>query len=145
MKRPLLIGTLLGALSVGLVGPAEAPTAVASTGKQQYGFSGSQQAQKAYKHYAWVRLGRDRKAFACLNELWTHESGWRPKARASVPVGQRYAAGIPQLVGLNHERYNAYTQIELGLIYLQRRYGGQPCRAWTHWQRQERKRGYGWY
>lgn len=145
MLRPLLLGTLLGTLSIGLVSPAEAPTAFASVPMKQYGFSGSKPALKAYKHYAWVRLGRDGKQFRCLATLWQRESGWRPRALASVPVGSKYAAGIPQLVGLDHQRWNAYTQIELGFIYLNRRYHGKPCEALAHWDKQKRKRGYGWY
>lgn len=140
-----IVVLLVLAFAGGPVGPAEAPIAQASTPKQQYGFSASQQAVKAYKHYAWVRLGRDRQAFGCLEKLWSAESHWRPTAQAKVDVNGRYAGGIPQIVGLNPRRYNAYTQIELGLIYLNRRYHGSPCRAWSHWQQQVKKRGYGWY
>lgn len=143
--RGLLVTALAGAFTIGLVSPAQAPNANAFTLKQHYGFSASEGALRAYKHYAWVRLGRDGKAFGCLNRLWTAESNWRPRATAKVPVNGKYAGGIPQLIGLNNKRYNAYTQIELGLIYLNRRYDGSPCQAWAHWQKQKGKRGYGWY
>lgn len=79
--------------------------------------------------------------FACLDKLWTKESGWR--VDADNPSSSAY--GIPQAlpgsrmasVGADW-RTNAVTQIEWGLGYIDGRYG-TPCGAWAHSQRA------GWY
>jgi uncharacterized protein YabE (DUF348 family) len=79
--------------------------------------------------------------FACLVQLWGHESGWR--VNASNGSG---AYGIPQALpgskmadaGPNWQT-DARTQITWGLSYITGRYG-TPCGAWTSWQNQG-----GWY
>jgi uncharacterized protein YabE (DUF348 family) len=79
--------------------------------------------------------------FACLVQLWDHESGWRVDAQN--PSSGAY--GIPQaLPGSKMAAYgadwqtNPRTQILWGLDYIQSRYG-TPCQAWADWQAQ------GWY
>jgi uncharacterized protein YabE (DUF348 family) len=79
--------------------------------------------------------------FACLVQLWDHESGWR--VSAANPSG---AYGIPQALpgskmssaGPNWET-DAATQIKWGLGYIAERYH-DPCNAWATWQSQG-----GWY
>jgi len=74
--------------------------------------------------------------FACLNQLWMHESTW--KVYATNPTSGAY--GIPQslpadkmkVVGPDW-RTNPATQIEWGLDYIKGRYG-DPCHAWASWQ-----------
>ncbi|MEO3869231.1 transglycosylase SLT domain-containing protein [Nonomuraea sp. B12E4] len=78
--------------------------------------------------------------FACLERLWTRESGWNHRA------GNRSGAyGIPQalpghkMASSGHDwQTNPRTQIAWGLGYIKQRYGG-PCRAWGHFQ------SHGWY
>ena len=81
--------------------------------------------------YGW---GEDQ--FACLNSLWTKESGWNYQAQ-NAGSG---AYGIPQslpgskmaTVGADWQS-NATTQIKWGLDYISRAYG-TPCSAWGHSQ-----------
>ena len=78
--------------------------------------------------------------FACLVQIWNHESGWR--ANASNASG---AYGIPQALpgskmAVNGADWqtNPATQISWGLGYISGRYG-TPCGAWSNWQ------SHGWY
>jgi len=74
--------------------------------------------------------------FACLDSIWTRESGWR--VDAFNPGSGAY--GIPQAqpgskmasAGASW-RTNAATQIAWGLAYIDRTYGS-PCAAWSFWQ-----------
>jgi hypothetical protein len=79
--------------------------------------------------------------FACLDELWSGESGWN--VHANNPSSSAY--GIPQaLPGAKMAsagpdwQNNAETQIKWGLGYIQHRYG-TACAAWSF------KQGHGWY
>ncbi|MGO1256070.1 MAG: phospholipase [Microbacterium gubbeenense] len=81
--------------------------------------------------YGW---GDDQ--FACLDSLWTKESGWN--YQASNPSSGAY--GIPQsLPGskmatvADDWETNATTQVTWGLDYISRAYG-VPCSAWGHSQ-----------
>ena len=74
--------------------------------------------------------------FSCLNELWTHESGWR----AGALNGSSGAYGIPQaqpgskMASAGSDwRTNPATQIRWGLSYIASSYGS-PCVAWSFWQ-----------
>lgn len=79
--------------------------------------------------------------FACLVELWNHESGWRVNAQNSSSG----AYGIPQAlpgskmatVGADWQT-NPATQITWGLNYITGRYGS-PCGAWEFFSAR------GWY
>ncbi|WP_227423170.1 aggregation-promoting factor C-terminal-like domain-containing protein [Pengzhenrongella sicca] len=79
--------------------------------------------------------------FACLIQLWNHESGWRVNA-ANSSSG---AYGIPQAlpgskmasVGADWQT-NPATQITWGLNYIAGRYG-TPCGAWSSFEAK------GWY
>ena len=74
--------------------------------------------------------------FACLDELWSRESGWRVNA-ANSSSG---AYGIPQALpgskmataGADWET-NPRTQIAWGLGYVEGRYS-TPCGAWAFFQ-----------
>jgi hypothetical protein len=79
--------------------------------------------------------------WACLDALWTRESGWNVHARnassgaygipQSLP-GSKMASAGPNWV------HNAATQIRWGLGYIGARYGS-ACTAWSHSQ------ATGWY
>jgi hypothetical protein len=91
--------------------------------------------------------------FDCLDQLWEHESGWRQNA--DNPSSTAY--GIPQALLSAHEEninanYAGYyegtpenptggnpaVQIKWGLDYIQSRADyGDPCGAWTMWQRRD--------
>lgn len=80
--------------------------------------------------------GWDETQFACLDALWSAESGWRVNA-ANASSG---AYGIPQAlpgskmasVGADWQT-NPATQITWGLNYISGRYG-TPCDAWAFFQ-----------
>jgi hypothetical protein len=85
----------------------------------------------ASANYGW---GADQ--FACLDSLWTKESGWNYQA---YNAGSG-ATGIPQSLpgskmasaGADWQT-NATTQITWGLQYIAAAYGS-PCSAWGHSQ-----------
>ena len=75
--------------------------------------------------------------FACLNNLWTKESGWRYRANNS----RTGAYGIPQaypgskMASVARDwRTNPVTQIRWGLRYIDSRYN-TPCAAWSKFKR----------
>jgi hypothetical protein len=73
--------------------------------------------------------------FACLDDIWTRESGWRYNA-----YNASGAYGIPQALpgskmassGADWQT-NPATQINWGLGYIKSTYG-TPCNAWAFWQ-----------
>ena len=71
--------------------------------------------------------------WACLDQLWSHESGWLSSGPGSVNPSSG-AAGIPQdITGNTHG--GAAGQILWGAKYIKGRYG-TPCKAWAFWQAQ---------
>ena len=80
-----------------------------------------------YKLYAHIKL-KDAKQYRCLELLWNKESRWDP--RADNPKSTAY--GIPQLLKLKAE--DPYIQIDLGLKYINHRYG-TVCKAWSYHKR----------
>lgn len=93
---------------------------------------------QAYAKTQMKAYGWDDNQFACLVELWNHESGWN--YTADNPTSDAY--GIPQ--ALPGEKMasegadwatNPQTQIRWGLKYIKDRSDyGSPCAAWTLWQ-----------
>jgi hypothetical protein len=88
-----------------------------------------------------LAAGFDLQQMACLEKLFTKESGWNERARN--PSSGAY--GIPQALPGNKMatvggdwQTNPATQIKWGLNYIKDRYGN-PCGAWNHSQRN------GWY
>lgn len=82
----------------------------------------------------------------CLRQLWKHESHFNPKAK-NMHSG---AYGIAQFLPTTWGNYKvaktseAKLQIQYGLRYLEKRYGGindkfGACNAWAFWKRN------GWY
>ena len=68
-----------------------------------------------------MKLGDD-KQYRCLVTLWRLESNWSSTAKNK----KSSAYGIPQLLKMTET--NPYKQIDLGLIYIAKRYG-TPCKA----------------
>ncbi len=65
----------------------------------------------------------------CLDELWTHESGFDAYAANSTSD----ARGIPQKISgwsADYQPGNARQQVAWGLAYIAGRYGN-PCNAWA--------------
>jgi hypothetical protein len=96
---------------------------------------------EAAKEYAKTQLDKfgwdTPKQWACLVDLWTGESNWRPSAYNKQPVyqgGERlHAGGIPQILGLDPDT-SVERQIERGFLYIQSRYD-TPCQANSFWHR----------
>jgi len=85
-----------------------------------------------WKAYAYTQVGPHQGT--CLDKLWHKESRWNPTAKNRNST----ARGIPQLLGLP-KHLTPYQQIDRGLKYIEARYHGQPCQAWTHFKKR------GWY
>lgn len=84
-------------------------------------------------------MGADQ--YACLEKLWTRESGWRVKAANSSSGAYGIAQALPgtKMASIAPDwRTNAKTQIIWGLGYVKARYG-TPCGAWSAFQAK------GWY
>ena len=80
--------------------------------------------------------------WACLDALWTRESGWRTEIWNTAGSG---AYGIPQSLPAGKMASaggdwmtNPATQIRWGLSYIASAYG-TPCGAWAH------ETSAGWY
>lgn len=74
-----------------------------------------------YKLYTHIKL-TNHNEYLCLEQLWMLESKWNPKANNK----RSSAYGIPQLLKLKTN--DPYKQIDLGLIYIAKRYA-TPCKA----------------
>jgi hypothetical protein len=88
-----------------------------------------------------VEAGFELEHMVCLDDLWSHESGWNELAQN--PNSGAY--GIPQaLPGSKMAAFgddwetNPATQIRWGLSYISGRYGS-PCGAWDYFEAN------GWY
>jgi len=71
----------------------------------------------------------------CLDEVWTHESGWNVSAQnASGAFGIPQASPGSKMASAGADwRTNPATQIAWGLSYISEAYG-TPCGAWGFWQ-----------
>jgi hypothetical protein len=72
--------------------------------------------------------------FACLNRLWTAESGWNARASNSGSGAYGIAQAFPgsKMASAGPDwKSNPATQIRWGLGYINGHYG-TPCRAWSH-------------
>ena len=77
------------------------------------------------RSYAHKRMSQAQ--FKCLDNIWTRESNWNHKSANK----HSSAYGIPQM--LHMKETNPYKQIDIGLKYIEERYG-TPCKAWEFWQ-----------
>ena len=85
--------------------------------------------------------------YICFTRLIGKESAWRSvnnPTSSAKGVGQ-LLAGTYKNLGMRHPE-SRVSQTIAALAYIGRRYGsGGPCAAWSHWQEQKTKTGYGWY
>lgn len=80
-----------------------------------------------YKVYTHIKL-MNAKEYRCVELLWNAESKWNPKANNKKST----AFGIPQLLKLKET--DPYLQIDLGLKYIDKRYGS-TCKAWDRFKK----------
>ena len=115
-----------------------ADAAVRATADRQAADRGSA-GPDAYRAYAREKVGATQ--FACLDRLWSRESGWRPTAQN--PRSTAY--GIAQLLDSTWsvtgvaKTGNGFRQVDAGLAYLGAAYPSGPCSAWAH------ETAAGWY
>lgn len=86
-----------------------------------------------YQRYAIDALTEAGKieSYPCLYELWTRESNWRPAALNKSSGASGIAQLKPttwKLVGFKQSE-DGYVQVDAGLAYIDRHYGGNICRA----------------
>jgi len=110
-------------VALGLVGALCLPMSHAS--------SGSIEAIEP-KHY--IRLVLDKREAVCLIRLYGKESAFNPYAIGNLS-GKYHTYGIPQLKNALIADKTAIEQIHYGLKYIDHRYNGDTCKAWSHWLR----------
>ena len=125
---------LLTAFTVGLLHVTGAQAAVAPMRAALHVTMSPKLYSKVLIAHQWKDAARQ---YACLDQLWTHESHWNPKAlnRSSGAFG--IAQFLPQTWG----NYNyplkpkdPLVQVKAGLRYITVRYSS-PCGAWSFWKR----------
>lgn len=84
----------------------------------------------------YVRLALDKREAQCLSKLIGKESAWNSKAVGNLnSPSKSYTYGLLQLKNPIAKDLTAIEQIHLGLKYIDHRYQGDTCKAWSHWLR----------
>jgi hypothetical protein len=88
-----------------------------------------------YQRYAIDELIKtDRlEQWSCLHDLWVRESNWRPMALNKQSKAMGIAQFMPvtwSLVGVKPTT-DGYAQVDAGLLYIERKYGGNICKAYA--------------
>ena len=86
---------------------------------------------KLYAHSRIINY----KEFQCFNTLITKESNWR--VEAINPNGNHF--GLGQMRNTKYRNLDGYRMIDWTLRYINHRYSGSSCKAFTHWQK------HGWH
>ena len=82
----------------------------------------------------YVRLVLPKHEAICLSRLIGKESAWNPKAIGNLSSPTKsYVYGLLQIKNPMAKDLTAIEQIDLGLRYIEHRYDGDTCKAWTHW------------
>jgi hypothetical protein len=89
---------------------------------------------EAIKPKDYIRLTLDKREAICLIKLYGKESAFDPYAIGNL-TGKYHTYGIPQLKNALIADKSAIEQIHYGLKYIDHRYDGDTCRAWSHWLR----------
>ena len=88
----------------------------------------------AIKPKDYIRLTLDKREAICLIKLYGKESAFDPYAIGNLD-GKYHTYGIPQLKNALIADKSAIEQIHYGLKYIDHRYNGDTCKAWSHWLR----------
>ena len=86
---------------------------------------------KLYAHSRIVNY----KQFMCFNQLITKESNWR--VEAINPNGNHF--GLGQMRNTKYRNLDGYRMIDWSLRYIEHRYQGSSCQAFSHWKK------HGWH
>ena len=88
-----------------------------------------------YQRYAIDQLTKDGRLeqWSCLHDLWTRESNWRPNALNKTSKAAGIAQFMPVTWGLvgYKQTEDGYLQVDAGLAYIERKYGGNICKAYA--------------
>jgi hypothetical protein len=82
----------------------------------------------------YIRLVLTKQEAICLIRLYGKESAFNPYAIGNLS-GKYHTYGIPQLKNALIADKSAIEQIHYGLKYIDHRYDGDTCKAWSHWLR----------
>lgn len=84
----------------------------------------------------YVKLALDKREASCLSRLIGKESAWDSKAIGNLDSPSKsYVYGLLQLKNPIARDATPIEQIHLGLKYIDHRYDGDTCKAWTHWKK----------
>ena len=82
----------------------------------------------------YIRMTLPKAEARCLIRLYGKESAFNPYAIGNLS-GKYHTYGIPQLKNALIADKSAIEQIHYGLKYIDHRYDGDTCKAWSHWLR----------
>lgn len=83
----------------------------------------------------YIRLTLDKREAICLSRLIGKESAWNAQAVGNLNSPTKsYTYGLLQLKNPIVKDKSAVEQIHYGLKYIDHRYDGDTCKAWTHWK-----------
>ena len=88
----------------------------------------------AIKPKAFIRMSMDHKEATCLIKLYGKESAFNPYAIGNLK-GKYHTYGIPQIKNPLVYDKTPIEQIRYGMKYIDHRYQGDSCKAWSHWLR----------
>lgn len=80
----------------------------------------------------YIRLTLNQTEARCLIKLYGKESAFNHLAIGNLQ-GKEHVYGIPQLKNPIIYDKSPIEQIQYGLKYIDHRYNGDTCKAWTHW------------
>jgi len=89
---------------------------------------------EAIKPKDFIRMSMDKTQAVCLIKLYGKESAFNPYAIGNLS-GKYHTYGIPQLKNALIYDKSPIEQIHYGLKYIDHRYDGDACKAWSHWLR----------
>ena len=88
----------------------------------------------AIKPKDYIRMTLDKREAICLIRLYGKESAFNPYAIGNLS-GKYHTYGIPQLKNALIYDKSPIEQVRYGLKYIDHRYDGDTCKAWSHWLR----------
>ena len=88
----------------------------------------------AIKPKDFIRMSLDQREASCLIKLYGKESAFNPYAIGNLD-GKYHTYGIPQIKNAIIADKTPIQQVQYGLKYIDHRYQGDTCKAWTHWLR----------
>jgi len=82
----------------------------------------------------FIQLSLDKREASCLSKLIGKESAWNPQAIGNLSSPSKsYTYGLLQLKNPIVKDKSPIEQIHFGLRYIDHRYQGDTCKAWSHW------------